>query len=149
MFCGNCGKEMNEGADFCSHCGAPVHKEGTEETGIQPNNNTQAVQQQPNAGQQSYQQTTYDNLESAISTARTLGILSIVGAFIITLAGLICGIIGFVKVKDLKVPDHLVVKRDSAKKLNIIGMSLSIGLVVIAIILVVVMSCAAGSYYYY
>ena len=30
MFCGNCGKPLNEGALFCPECGTPVKKIETE-----------------------------------------------------------------------------------------------------------------------
>ena len=95
-----------------------------------------------------YQQTaSYNPVDSTISTARTLGILAIVGACTITLGGLICGIIGLLKVKDLQVPPQLEAAKRSAKKLNMIGIFLAIGFMILAFILVGIAGCSAYSYY--
>ena len=121
----------------------------------------QAKPQPAPAPQQQYQQNTYYNtqsgyyqqtasynpVDSTISTARTLGILAIVGACTITLGGLICGIIGLLKVKDLQVPPQLEAAKRSAKKLNMIGIFLAIGFMILAFILVGIAGCSAYSYY--
>ena len=121
----------------------------------------QAKPQPAPAPQQQYQQNTYYNtqsgyyqqtasynpVDSTISTARTLGILAIVGACTITLGGLICGIIGLLKVKDLQVPPQLEAAKRSAKKLNVIGICLAIGFMILAFILVGIAGCSAYSYY--
>lgn len=87
------------------------------------------------------------SVESTISTARTLGILAIVGALTITLGGLICGIIGLSKVNNLEVPPELTAQRDSAKRLNLIGIIIAAALMVIAIIFVSATGCSDGYYY--
>ena len=45
MFCGNCGKPLNEGALFCPECGTPVKKIETENVNVEE---TTASQSQPN-----------------------------------------------------------------------------------------------------
>ena len=45
MFCGNCGKPLNEGALFCPECGTPVKKIETENVNVEE---TTASQAQPN-----------------------------------------------------------------------------------------------------
>jgi hypothetical protein len=45
MFCGNCGKPLNEGASFCPECGTPVKKIETENVNVEE---TTASQSQPN-----------------------------------------------------------------------------------------------------
>ena len=45
MFCGNCGKPLNEGASFCPECGTPVKKIETENVNVEE---TTASQAQPN-----------------------------------------------------------------------------------------------------
>ena len=45
MFCGNCGKPLNEGALFCPECGTPVKKIETENVNVEK---TTASQAQPN-----------------------------------------------------------------------------------------------------
>ena len=55
MFCGNCGKPLNEGASFCPECGTPVKKIETETenmnaeetTASQPNNQSGPTYQAP------------------------------------------------------------------------------------------------------
>ena len=44
MFCGNCGKPLNEGALFCPECGTPVKKIETENVNVEE---TTASQAQP------------------------------------------------------------------------------------------------------
>ena len=45
MFCGNCGKPLNEGALFCPECGTSVKKIETENVNVEE---TTASQSQPN-----------------------------------------------------------------------------------------------------
>lgn len=45
MFCGNCGKPLNEGVLFCPECGTPVKKIETENVNVEE---TTASQSQPN-----------------------------------------------------------------------------------------------------
>ena len=45
MFCGNCGKPLNEGTSFCPECGTPVKKIETENVNVEE---TTASQSQPN-----------------------------------------------------------------------------------------------------
>lgn len=45
MFCGNCGKPLNEGTLFCPECGTPVKKIETENVNVEE---TTASQAQPN-----------------------------------------------------------------------------------------------------
>ena len=101
----------------------------------------------PQPQQNTYQTSPDFGLENTISSARTLGILAIVGACTITIAGLICGIIGLSKVKDLNVPPHLTERRDSAKRLNLIGIIIAVVLMIVAIIFVSVSGCSDGYYY--
>jgi hypothetical protein len=63
------------------------------------------------------------------SVAYTIGILSIVMAFFSPIAGLILGIIGLVQSKKQKV--------DKAKKLNTIGIILSVIFIIVSVIFLI------------
>ena len=129
MFCEKCGTKLNDGAAFCHVCGTPTHAEPSEQ-------------------KSTYQSSPYGELESTLSTAKTLGILAIVGACTITLGGLICGIVGFLKVKDLQVPPQYEAQKESARKLNLIGIIIAAALTVLGFILVGTAGCTANTYYY-
>lgn len=86
-----------------------------------------------------------------ISNARVFGILSIVGAFVISIAGLILGIVGMNKVKNLAVPPEMEYERQKAYNLNKIGFILAIVFIGLSILMAMLGGCisAASAVYYY
>ncbi len=74
MFCKNCGKEIDDRAVFCPHCGA--------ETAV-----TNAVYSAPQYPQ--YKDTT-----------NNMAVIGFILSFFIAIAGLICSIIGYKKAKE-------------------------------------------------
>ena len=70
--------------------------------------------------------------------AYVFGILSIIFAFFTPVAGLIIGIIGFRKSKKAKLKD--------AKKLNIIGIVISVILLVVSIALIIYSGANPGNF---
>lgn len=72
MFCGSCGKEINEGATFCPNCGAAI-KPKSAATNTQPNGN---FQQSFNAQQ----------LMSGITSNPNLNIFGIIAGVILLLS---------------------------------------------------------------
>ena len=80
-----------------------------------------------------------------ISNARVFGILSIVGAFVIAIAGLVLGIVGMNKVKYLAVPPELEYERLKAYNLNKIGFILSIVFMGISILTAILAGCVSAA----
>ncbi|MBQ1186403.1 MAG: hypothetical protein IIX54_01780 [Clostridia bacterium] len=95
-FCSNCGSPLYEGANACTNCGCPVNP-------AQPFNNTPPYNQgQPynQAFNQAPQYNPYPQYNTTqpkkTSVALILGIIGIVAAWVIALAGHILSIIGIV-----------------------------------------------------
>lgn len=114
------------------------------------NNAPQQSQYQPN-GNGFYQanQPNYvdQQIKENISTANTLGILAIVLGILMTpIAGIICGAIGLSKLNSVPgaLTQLLARERDKARKLNILGIALPIGLWIISIILIFVFVMVLG-----
>lgn len=80
-----------------------------------------------------------------ISNARVFGILSIVGAFVISIAGLILGIVGMNKVKNLAVPPEMEYERQKAYNLNKIGFILSIVFIGLSILMAILGGCISAA----
>ena len=80
-----------------------------------------------------------------ISNARVFGILSIVGAFVISIAGLILGVVGMNKVKNLAVPPEMEYERQKAYNLNKIGFILSIVFIGLSILMAILGGCVSAA----
>ena len=80
-----------------------------------------------------------------ISNARVFGILSIVGAFVISIAGLILGVVGMNKVKNLAVPPEMEYERQKAYNLNKIGFILSIVFIGLSILMAILAGCVSAA----
>ena len=133
MFCNNCGNFAPEGSAVCPYCSSPLGAQNAQ--GAQPNYQQPTYQQptyqqptyQPPAYQPpAYQQPAYQPTNPEISTAKTLGIVSIITAILcFTLASFICGGIGISKANSvlaLNPTDPLALE---AKKYNKIGLILA------------------------
>ncbi|MDO4176239.1 MAG: hypothetical protein Q4D99_02025, partial [Bacillota bacterium] len=94
-----------------------------------------------------YQQPENAFAEKGISTAHTLGIISIVAGVLFALAGLICGIIGYSKVNGLNAPAELQARCKSARTLCIVGICISAANMLFGIIIGVVTGCESTYYY--
>ena len=149
MYCPKCGTYMEEDSVQCVNCGETVVKEQTNQTNYNDNYYQQSegsyYNPQPSSSQSYYQ---YDNqvkqeqmieqgYKDKLSTANTLGILSIIlGIIFSPIVGIICGAIGISKVNE--VPDFapytpLAQEKARCKKLNVLG-------IVIPVVLWVVLS---------
>ena len=145
--CPNCNMQLDDNAAFCTNCGAQL------ESPVQP----QA--QQFNYAAPTYQQPFnpyYNDIKNAISTVRTLGIISIVFLFFAYIVTIICSIIGIIKGNEAirkaqSIGDpNLVQEAQSAKKLNKIALIIAIVVTAIAILIGIAFiifgfSTAAGS----
>ncbi len=128
MFCTKCGKEIPEEAKFCPHCGASTNGEP------QPNANRDTYFTPPPAPryqQQPAQQTQETN---------TMAIVGFVLSFFITIAGLICSIIGY-RNADSQYGGN-------GKGLALAGIIISAISMVIAFVCVIVVISFAGYYHY-
>lgn len=157
MYCPKCGTYMEEDSVQCVNCGETVVKEQT-------NYNDNYYQQsegsyynpQPSSSQSYYQ---YDNqvkqeqmieqgYKDKLSTANTLGILSIIlGIIFSPIVGIICGAIGISKVNE--VPDFapytpLAQEKARCKKLNVLGIVIPVVLWVVLIVFMFIAVFAFG-----
>ena len=98
MFCKNCGKEVYDNAIICPHCGFQLKS-------IEQANRVVAPQENNN----------------------TIALVGFIMSFLVTIAGLICSIIGFNRAKNLGLP---------RKNLALAGIIISIVNMVIGVILV-------------
>ena len=131
MYCPKCGTYMEEDSVQCVNCGETVVKEQTNQTNYNDNYYQQSegsyYNPQPSSSQSYYQ---YDNqvkqeqmieqgYKDKLSTANTLGILSIIlGIIFSPIVGIICGAIGISKVNEVLILLHtlrLLRKRQDAK----------------------------------
>lgn len=100
MYCKNCGKLIDNNCYYCDGCGATVenntHWNGFNSTGSQSSGNYQQNGFDPYNNYQSAQ------IDKIIDDGKTLGILAIVlGLFVSSVVGLILGIVGMEKLKDM------------------------------------------------
>lgn len=151
MFCKNCGSELQEGAAFCPYCG---EKQGVEPQ-PQPQSEQPVYQQAP--PQQNYYQPANESYyapqgapENEVSSARSLGLASLIGGIFIPLVGWICGGIGLSKVSQLKLTanEQQQAVLAKAKKLCIAGIIVPIVLSLIWTIVITVVGVKAAKYAY-
>ncbi|MBQ9265600.1 MAG: zinc-ribbon domain-containing protein [Bacilli bacterium] len=84
MFCSNCGKEISNKDKYCPYCGCEIsqnEKDGSESSDLQQKEVMQTPEQEKRVD-------------------KTVGVLSLVFAFVFPLVGLIISICGLVKYKD-------------------------------------------------
>lgn len=98
MFCRNCGSQIDDRAVVCPHCGTQVSTSNTvppPQYGAQQQQQQQpyAQQQQPYAQQQPYNPPKTDK-------SNPIAVVGFVLSFFVTIAGLICSIIGYNKAKN-------------------------------------------------
>ena len=173
MICSKCGNQIDDGETYCAHCGTPVEKkdafepygQGTYDNAEQPQEQQPVQPQYQQQGYvppyQTYQQPFNNNFlaQEEISSARTLGILSIVlGILLSSIAGWICGGIGSSKVDKYLFSNDMQLRLSAqdAKKLNKIGLILTsvffalkiIGIIAYFAILFGFMGMAGFDYYF-
>lgn len=170
MFCTKCGGEYNDSSAFCPNCGNPTQQSNAsaQQSYAQP---TQQMNYAPQMNNQSFNQgfnpmMLVSQFINEAKTAHTLSIVSIIAAFFMPIAGLICGIIASSKAKKLPMINDAELddmmrfqyqdaknKAESAKKLGTAGWILSIvvwiGSILIGIIAGVFMATASSSVMYY
>lgn len=160
MYCPKCGTYMEEDSVQCVNCGETVVKEQTNQTNYNDNYYHQSegsyYNPQPSSSQSYYQ---YDNqvkqeqmieqgYKDKLSTANTLGILSIIlGIIFSPIVGIICGAIGISKVNE--VPDFapytpLAQEKARCKKLNVLGIVIPVVLWVVLIVFMFIAVFAFG-----
>ncbi len=151
---------MEEDSVQCVNCGETVVKEQTNQTNYNDNYYQQSegsyYNPQPSSSQSYYQ---YDNqvkqeqmieqgYKDKLSTANTLGILSIIlGIIFSPIVGIICGAIGISKVNE--VPDFapytpLAQEKARCKKLNVLGIVIPVVLWVVLIVFMFIAVFAFG-----
>lgn len=185
MYCTKCGSFLPDGTENCPNCNEPVNastdnvysnQQTADGVYYTPQSNTESE----SAGQQSYydpshsksyyqpdsQQSYYQanqpnqielEMKNNLSTANTLGILSILLGILFTpIAGIICGIIGLSKannVPDMTMNPLIDKEKAKVKKLNILGIVIPIILWVVAFIVmfiaIMVFGFAASSVAYF
>ena len=166
IICPTCGAQLQDGTAVCPTCGAQLAAYNAppqpqpQQTYYQPQPQYAPPQYQQAPPQQQYgapdpwqvQYQTMDKMND-VSTAKTLGIVSIIGAFVFTIVCWICGGIGLSKANEIiafaKQTGNLqlLAEAESAKKLNKAGLIISfvfIGLGILAGILIAVIGAAAG-----
>lgn len=80
MFCSKCGKEIDDQAVVCIHCGCPVES----------------------ANKESYVPVTDAPIQEETGEKKTLANCAVVFSFLIPIVGLILGIVGITKYKNEK-----------------------------------------------
>ena len=131
MFCKNCGQEIAEGAAFCPNCGATVAPAAE-----QPQQ--QATYQQPNAGQQPYQQ--YPGYGAPqVSQETASGGLRFL-CWLIPLVGII---LYFVK------KDEKPVYAKQCGVAALVGIIMAVVFYIIYFVVIAAFLGSASSYYYY
>lgn len=179
MICKNCGSQIEDYSAFCQNCGSAVDAQPQAQAPAndyyaQPAQSTYNQQVNYNAPQMNYQNYNQGfNLMMIVNqfineakSAHTLSIVSIIAAFFIPIAGLICGILASSKVKKLPMINEAELddamrfqyydarkNADSAKKLGTAGWILSIvvwiGSIVIGAVAGAVIASMSSGYYYY
>ncbi len=170
MICKNCNQQISEESLFCPYCGSAVEQPVTEQpipeqAPVAEQPAPQPISQPAPAPQEQYQQPTgqyqqaqyqqpqsqqfYPNpvaqLDSEVDSAKTLGIVALIGAFVCPLVSYICGGIGLSKVKKLKPQsnEQQAQKLKSAKNLCTAGIIVHTVLVVLSIVITIVFSVVA------
>lgn len=149
MICKNCNQQISDESAFCPYCGTPVEQTVSEPTAApQPEAQyvppaqpvQQPVYQQPQP--QQYYPNPAAQFESDVDSAKTLGIVALVGAFFLPLISYICGGIGLSKIKKLKpqANEQQTAKLKSAKSLCTAGIIVHTVLVVLSIIITIILS---------
>ena len=149
MFCKNCGSTIPDGSAVCPFCSSPQEPAAPQQP-AQPEYQQPQYQQpaQPDYQQNAYQQPAYQQPvapapqgKSEASTAKTLGIVAIITAFICTpLVAFICGGIGMSKANAVLAVNPADPEAQSAKKLNMIGIIIAAVVAVIGIIYSIVVN---------
>ena len=156
--CPKCGANLPDGVNFCNVCGAsmtppqPQYQQQQQQYGEQQQPVYQQPQQQYGEQQPQYQQPQYQQVppqqyqqfvnpaQKDTSTAKTLGIIAIIFAFISPLVSWICGGIGISKANGAinvasQMGDMMTLQdAEQAKKLNKIGVIISIVIAAISIL---------------
>lgn len=142
MYCSNCGAFVPEGSEACPNCSQAVNNNENNYNNTQQSSGTYYTPHQQST--QNYYQPNdlfilEQKMKNNLSTANTMGILSIILGLILTpIAGIICGIIGLSKANE--VPDftdnpYIAEEKKSVKRLNILGIVLPtvlwIGLIIV------------------
>lgn len=152
MYCKNCGKLIDDNCYYCDGCGAAVEK-NTNWSGYSNN-----AYQNPYANQANNFDV-YNNYRSAeidkkIEDGRTLGILAIIlGLLVSSVVGLILGIVGMEKLKDINFDMNYpqTNKYNEAKNLNKWGIIIPIirfllVIVIFILYLAFIVGITAGAY---
>ena len=174
MICQNCNQQISDESAFCPYCGSAQQPVAQPEPQPAPQPEPQpapqpepqpAPQPQPQPASQpqpapqpqyqsQYQQPQqsgqfYPNpvaeLDSEVDSAKTLGIVALVGAFFLPLISFICGGIGLSKIKKLKpqANEQQAAKLKSAKSLCTAGIIVRSVFIVISIIVAIIVSVFA------
>lgn len=162
-YCAKCGNIIESGVDVCPECGYPVNEPASQPDGVYQQANNQQQGYYNNAYQQPFypQPNPAAAMNSEIETANTLGIvslvLSIIGGTLLTIAGLVTGIICMNKIKPFKNGD--IFPNNQAKSayslgkagmiVSIVKLSLGVILAIAWIVFIVVMGVGAvgGAFY--
>lgn len=175
MYCPKCGAFIPEGAQLCPNCQEtapqPNNNAARPESSAQPENgvyyNTPNQNNQQPGGDSYFTPPNQNNFENSyytqsadeqadfaardkLSTANTLGILSIILGIILTpIVGIICGAIGLVQansIADSFNKPALMEEKRKAKRLNIIGIVLPLAIYIVLIIFAILFTAifAAG-----
>lgn len=139
MFCQHCGKQIEDDATFCPNCGAKVGAapapEGEKDEFFK---DVPAPAPTPVQQQQAVPQQTYYAQQPA--KTNTLAIVGFIMSFFVTIAGLICSIIGLKQCNQTG---------EGGKGLAIAGIVISAVAMVIYFILGIVLGSALFTYGYY
>lgn len=166
-FCTNCGNAVPDGAASCPVCGAALYNANAGAPSYEATAAQQTpvggyyspqYQQTPPADPYSYQQPYYQQAAPAnlaqkneVSTAKTLGVLCIVFAFLNTLVSIILGCIGISKagtaIQNARMynDQFLIAEAEQAKRYNKIGLIINavfMGIAILAFILLFALGAA-------
>lgn len=123
MFCKNCGSTIPDGSAVCPYCSAVQEPAAPQQPAGYEQPQYQQAPQQPQYQQpqyqQPYQQPMYD--AQAVSSAKTMGIIAIIGGIFIPLLGWILGGIGSSKAKNVLAVAPGLPEAEQAAKLCKIG----------------------------
>ncbi len=102
MFCNNCGKEIDDNAVVCPHCGVAVNMKS------------------------------YNSQFQPQTDSNTIAIIGFVFSFLFALVGLICSIIGFNKAKNEGAPHRGLALAGIIISAVSIGLSILLYIIIIA-----------------
>lgn len=165
MYCSKCGAENGNSSAFCSNCGNQIQQ--SNEVFLQSNEQPHYQQTYSQPAQQMNYQGFNQNFNPMIlinqfiddaKSAHTLSIVSIIAAFFVPIAGLICGILASSKANKLPMINEAGLdnimrfqyqeaknKAENAKKLGTAGWILSIVVWIGSIIFGAVLGGLIGS----